>query len=105
MAMLEDSRGTFWVATERSGLYQFDRAARVFRALRRARRERSPARHGAHDSFFAAFLEQPAGTLWVAGYGAGLVRIDLASGRTKRYLPRPAAGRLAERRPGRAARR
>ena len=84
MAMLEDSRGSFWVATERSGLYQFDRKAHAFR--------RFPVDAGApdpRDSFFAAFLEQPSGTLWAAGYGGGLVRIDLASGRTKRYLPDP----------------
>ena len=88
MAMLEDSRGTFWVATERSGLVQFDRATRAFRGF--AVRERAAAgRSPADDSFFAAFLEQPAGTLWAAGYGAGLVRIDLASERTKRYLPDP----------------
>ena len=88
MAMLEDSRGTFWVATERQGLFQFDRATHAFRSF--AVRERAAAGEGdADDSFFAAFLEQPAGTLWVAGYGAGLIRIDLASGRTKRYLPDP----------------
>jgi ligand-binding sensor domain-containing protein/signal transduction histidine kinase len=86
MAVLEDSRGTFWVATERRGLFQFDRAERAFRSF--AVRDRPTAgERGDDDSFFAAFLEQPAGTLWVAGYGAGLVRIDLASGRTKRYLP------------------
>ena len=88
MAMLEDSRGTFWVATERQGLLQFDRAARAFRSF--AVRDRTAAgdRNG-DDSFFAALLEQPAGTLWAAGYGAGLLRFDLASGRTKRYLPDP----------------
>ncbi len=88
MAMLEDSRGTFWVATERKGLFQFDRATHTFRSF--AVRDRAAAgERDADDSFFAAFLEQPAGTLWAAGYGAGLVRIDLASGRTKRYLPDP----------------
>jgi signal transduction histidine kinase/ligand-binding sensor domain-containing protein len=88
MAMLEDSRGTFWVATERSGLFQFDRATHAFRGF--AVRERAAAGGSqADDSFFAAFLEQPAGTLWAAGYGAGLVRIDLASEQTKRYLPDP----------------
>jgi signal transduction histidine kinase/ligand-binding sensor domain-containing protein len=88
MAMLEDSRGTFWVATERSGLYQFDRTAHTFRPFV-VRTESGHGLHDARDSFFAAFLEQPAGTLWAAGYGAGLLRIDLASGRTKRYLPDP----------------
>ena len=88
MAMLEDSRGTFWVATERSGLFQFDRATHAFRGF--AVRDRAAAGGSqADDSFFAAFLEQPAGTLWAAGYGAGLVRIDLASERTRRYLPDP----------------
>ena len=88
MAMLEDSRGAFWVATERNGLLQFDRAAHTFRSF--AVRDRTAAGERASgDSFFAAFLEQPVGTLWVAGYGAGLIRVDLASGRTKRYLPDP----------------
>ena len=88
MAMLEDSRGTFWVATERDGLFQFDRAARRFRTFP-VRDRAAAATRDADDSFYAAFLEQPAGTLWAAGYGGGLVRIDLASGRTKRYLPDP----------------
>ncbi len=88
MAMLEDSRGTFWVATERSGLFQFDRASHTFGRFT-VRDRSATGERNADDSFFAAFLEQPAGTLWVAGYGAGLVRIDLASGRTKRYLPDP----------------
>ena len=88
MAMLEDSRGTFWVATERSGLFQFDRASHAFRRFT-VRDRSATGERNADDSFFAAFLEQPAGTLWVAGYGAGLVRIDLASGRTRRYLPDP----------------
>ena len=87
MAMLEDSRGTFWVATERQGLFQFDRAARTFRSF--PVRDPGASGGGSDEAFFADFLEQPAGTLWVAGYGAGLVRIDLASGRTKRYLPDP----------------
>jgi signal transduction histidine kinase/ligand-binding sensor domain-containing protein len=88
MAMLEDSRGTFWVATERSGIFQFDRASRAFRAFPVRDRGAAGARD-VDDSFFAAFLEQPAGTLWVAGYGGGLVRIDLASERAQRYLPDP----------------
>ncbi len=87
MAMLEDSRGTFWVATERDGLYRFDRTARVFHRFAvpagAARTEQ------VRDSFFCAFLEQPAGTLWVGGYGAGLLQIDLASERTTRSLPDP----------------
>ena len=88
MAMLEDSRGTFWVATERNGLFQFDRGSHAFRSF--AVRDRTAAgERNADDSFFAALLEQPAGTLWAAGYGAGLVRIDLASERTRRYLPDP----------------
>jgi signal transduction histidine kinase/ligand-binding sensor domain-containing protein len=88
MAMVEDSRGTFWVATERSGLFQFDRARHAFRAF--AVRHQAPARESqSDDAFFAALLEQPAGTLWAAGYGAGLIRIDLASERTRRYLPDP----------------
>jgi signal transduction histidine kinase/ligand-binding sensor domain-containing protein len=86
MAMVEDSRGTFWVATERSGLLQFDRATRTFHGFPVRDRAAAGARDP-DDSFFAAFLEQPKGTLWVAGYGGGLVRIDLASGRTKRYRP------------------
>jgi ligand-binding sensor domain-containing protein/signal transduction histidine kinase len=88
MAMMEDSLGTFWVATERSGLFLLDRAAGTFRGFA-VRDQDQAGENGAESSFFAAFLEQPAGTLWVAGYGAGLIRIDLRSGRTKRYLPDP----------------
>ena len=88
MALHEDSRGTFWVATERRGLFQFDRAARTFRRFT-VRDAATAGERAADDTFFAAFLEQPAGTLWVAGYGGGLVRVDLASGRTRRYLPDP----------------
>jgi signal transduction histidine kinase/ligand-binding sensor domain-containing protein len=88
MAMVEDSRGTFWVATERAGLFQFDRAAHEYRSFVVGDRTATGERRAA-DSFFAAFLEQPIGKLWVAGYGAGLIRIDLASARCKRYLPDP----------------
>jgi signal transduction histidine kinase/ligand-binding sensor domain-containing protein len=89
-AMLEDSRGTFWVATERRGLLQFDRNTRTFRSFAVRDRTASGERHVA-DSFFAGLLEQPAGTLWVAGYGAGLVRIDLdvPSERFTHYRPDP----------------
>ncbi len=88
MALLEDSRGTFWVATERRGLFQFDRDTHTFQSF--PIRDRSASgRREPDDWFYAAFLEQPAGTLWVAGYGGGLVRIDLARGRTRRYLPNP----------------
>jgi signal transduction histidine kinase/ligand-binding sensor domain-containing protein len=87
-AMLEDSRGTFWVATERRGLFLFDRDTHAFRSI--AVRDRTVlGKRNVDDSFYAAFLEQPTGTLWVAGYGAGLVRIGLDSGRMKRYLPDP----------------
>ena len=87
-ATVEDSRGTFWVATERKGLFQFDPVARAFRSF--DVRDRTATGGGdADDWFLTAFLEQPAGTLWVASYGAGLIRIDLVSGRTKRYLPDP----------------
>ncbi|MCI4355469.1 MAG: hypothetical protein L3K06_08935, partial [Thermoplasmata archaeon] len=88
MAMLEDSRGAFWVATERRGLFEFNRDALTYRGLV----VHDPAgalEAGTDDSFFSALLEQPAGTMWVAGYGSGLIRIDLATGRTKRYLPDP----------------
>ena len=99
MAMVEDSRGTFWVATERSGLFQLDRATRTFRGFSVRDRAAAGARDP-DDPFFAAFLEQPAGTLWVAGYGAGLVRIDLDQRANQALPPRSAAYRLAERRPG-----
>jgi signal transduction histidine kinase/ligand-binding sensor domain-containing protein len=88
MAMVEDSRGTFWVATERQGLFQFDRVEHVFRSFP-IRDRTATGEHDSAHSFFAAFLEQPTGTLWVAGYGAGLLRIDLATGRTRSYLPDP----------------
>jgi signal transduction histidine kinase/ligand-binding sensor domain-containing protein len=88
MAMREDSRGSFWVATERSGLLQFDRATHSYRPFVLHDRAAAAGR-GAGDAFFAALFEQPSGTLWAAGYGAGLIRIELASGRTTRYLPDP----------------
>ncbi len=88
MAMTEDSRGSFWVATERSGLLEFDRTAHVYRRFVVSGGPAGGAR-GESELFFSAFLEQPAGTVWVAGYGAGLVRIDLATRRSLRYLPDP----------------
>jgi signal transduction histidine kinase/ligand-binding sensor domain-containing protein len=86
MAMTEDSRGSFWVATERSGLLEFDRTSHAYRPFLVSGGPAANAR-GESELFFCAFLEQPAGTLWVAGYGAGLVRIDLATRRSRRYLP------------------
>lgn len=88
MAMLEDSRGTFWVATERRGLLRFDRDRGAFESFDLSDIVSCGGRP-AEGVFFAALLEQPRGTLWAAGYGAGLVRIDLASGRAVRFRPDP----------------
>ena len=82
MAMLEDSRGTFWVATERRGLFQFDRATRTFRGFAvRDRRGGRRARRRTTRSSPPSSSSRPARCGWPATVRASSASTSPASER------------------------
>jgi two-component system sensor histidine kinase ChiS len=93
-SLLEDSAGTLWVGTYGGGLNRFDRDTGQF------------TRYDANDfqnvtdepeefrNVVSAIDEHPAGVLWIATYGGGLVRFDLETETFTSYAPDPADARL-----------
>lgn len=89
-SLFEDSVGVLWVGTYGGGLNRFDRDTGQF------------ARYDADDfqnvtdepeefrNVVWAIDEHPAGVLWIATYGGGLVRFDLEMERFTSYAPDPA---------------
>jgi len=89
-SLFEDSAGVLWVGTFGGGLNRFDRDTEQF------------ARYDADDfqnitdepeefrNVVWAIDEHPAGVLWIATYGGGLVRFDLEMERFTSYAPDPA---------------
>ena len=87
-SLFEDSTGVLWVGTW-GGLNRFDRGTGQF------------ARYDAEDfqnvtdepeefrNVVSAIGEYPAGTLWIATYGGGLVRFDLETETFTSYAPDP----------------
>jgi signal transduction histidine kinase/ligand-binding sensor domain-containing protein len=90
-SLFEDSSGALWVGTYGGGLNRFDRNTGQF------------ARYDADDfqnitdepeefrNVVWAIDEHPAGVLWIATYGGGLVRFDLETETFTSYAPAPAA--------------
>ena len=89
-SLFEDASGVLWVGTYGGGLNRFDRDTGQF------------ARYDAEDfqnitdepeefrNVVWAIDEHPAGVLWIATYGGGLVRFDLEMERFTSYAPDPA---------------
>ena len=89
-SLFEDSAGVLWVGTYGGGLNRFDRDTGQF------------ARYDADDfqnvtdepkefrNVVWAIDEHPAGVLWIATYGGGLVRFDLELEEFTSYAPDPA---------------
>jgi hypothetical protein len=88
-SLYEDSSGGLWVGTYGGGLNRFHRDTGRF------------ARYDTHDfgnitdepeefrNVVWAIDEHPAGFLWIATYGGGLVRFDLETERFTSYAPDP----------------
>jgi diguanylate cyclase (GGDEF)-like protein len=69
--------GGLWIATG-DGVFRLDGRGAVERL----------AVQGSEAPFNTdALLEHPAGTLWVGSWDQGLIRVDLRSGETRRFLP------------------
>jgi signal transduction histidine kinase/ligand-binding sensor domain-containing protein len=89
-SLFEDSAGVLWVGTYGGGLNRFDRSTGQF------------ARYDADDfqnvtdepeefrNVVWAIDEHPAGVLWIATYGGGLVKFDLDTETFTSYAPDPA---------------
>jgi ligand-binding sensor domain-containing protein/signal transduction histidine kinase len=60
-AILEDSRGDFWVGTHSGGLNRLDRRTRTFEAYRHD----PSSRNGLSGNLISTLLEDRSGTLWV----------------------------------------
>jgi PAS domain S-box-containing protein len=82
LSVLEDRRGTLWVGTQR-GLLQFDRGRHAYERWSGARID--PASLSGAPIW--DIREDEDGALWVGTMGAGLHRLDPASGRGTAYLP------------------
>jgi signal transduction histidine kinase/ligand-binding sensor domain-containing protein len=89
-SLFEDSIGVLWVGTYGGGLNRFDRETGHF------------ARYDADDfqnvtdepeefrNVVWAIDEHPAGVLWIATYGGGLIKFDLGTESFTSYAPDPA---------------
>jgi PAS domain S-box-containing protein len=87
--LLVDRAGEVWVGTE-AGLDRFQRPTRTFEHFALGTDDptgRTPVGRTPVD----AILEDSRGVLWVGTSGAGLVRIDPATGSLRRFLHRPDA--------------
>ncbi|MBD0256730.1 MAG: SMP-30/gluconolactonase/LRE family protein, partial [Cytophagales bacterium] len=94
-ALLEDSRGTFWVGTFGDGLHAMDREKGTFRrypsdTTRPSVLSRPFPADGDFTRDGVSFVhEDPSGALWIGAYNAGLVRYEPATAKVTRYNPDP----------------
>ncbi len=94
-ALLEDSRGNFWVGTFGDGLHTMDRGKGTFRrypsdTTRPSVLSRPFPAGGDFTRDGVSFVhEDPSGALWIGAYNAGLVRYEPATGKVTRYNPDP----------------
>ncbi len=80
-ALLQDSRGFVWIGTQ-GGLHRYDgQDIKVF-----VHSPNNPS--SLPDNFITALAEGPAGTVWVGTNNDYLVRLDMATGRFQRLLPK-----------------
>ena len=95
-ALLHDSDGTLWVATQDDGLKRLDAGSRAFYSYRST----SLNRHGLGDNQVTALYQDRTGTLWVGNWFSGLDWVDLTGGGFERYgdasgvLPALGAGKV-----------
>ena len=82
LAVLQDRQGFIWVATE-SGLNRYD--GQQVKIYRRG----APGSEGLDADFINALAEDPAGDLWLATAGGGLVRWDRRTDRFTAFRHNP----------------
>jgi signal transduction histidine kinase/ligand-binding sensor domain-containing protein len=93
-SLFEDSTGVLWVGTYGGGLSRFNRDSGQFT------RYNADDFHNVTDepeefrNVVSAIGEHPAGVLWIATYGGGLVRFDPGTETFTSYAPDPADASL-----------
>ncbi len=97
-ALLEDGAGNLWIGTAGRGLDKLDRSTGTFSHYRRQQqppRENNRENPGNGNSLgndnVTDLLEDPPGTLWIAGHG-GLNRLDTREERFTQYRRTPGDG-------------
>ena len=88
-AIFEDHAGKIWIGSDLTGIGTVDRSSMRVRGAAQLAGTRSLI--GAHT--VRGFLEAPAGVLWVATYGGGLVRVDTNNGSIHRWTKDPTAAK------------
>jgi signal transduction histidine kinase/ligand-binding sensor domain-containing protein len=93
-SLFEDSTGVLWVGTYGGGLNRFDRDAGQFTRYDADDFQNVTDEPEEFRNVVSAIGEQPAGVLWIATYGGGLVRLDLETETFTSYAPDPADARF-----------
>jgi len=88
-ALFEDSTGMLWVGTFGGGLNRFDRATEQFTRYDADDFQNVTDEPVEFRNVVWAIDEYPAGVLWIATYGGGLVKFELESEEFTSYAPDP----------------
>jgi signal transduction histidine kinase/DNA-binding response OmpR family regulator/ligand-binding sensor domain-containing protein len=99
-AMLEDSKGNFWVGTSGDGLQKMNRQTGKFIRYPNHRGNQTPYSAPAYDhgSFrhVTCLMEDKAGLLWIGDFSSGFKVIDPATGQWKLFQQNRKHARLLE---------
>jgi len=88
-SLYEDSAGALWVGTYGGGLNRFHRDTGQFARYDTYDFGNITDEPEAYRNIVWAIDEHPAGVVWIATYGGGLVRFDLETERFTSYAPDP----------------
>jgi signal transduction histidine kinase/ligand-binding sensor domain-containing protein len=88
-SLLEDQSGVLWVGTYGGGLNRFDRDTGQFTHYDAGDFQNVTDEPEEFRNVVWAIGENPAGVLWIATYGGGLVKFELETGEFTSYAPDP----------------
>lgn len=88
-SIFEDGSGDLWIGTFGGGLNRFDRAKEQFTRYDADDFQNVTDEPVEFRNVVWAIDEYPAGVLWIATYGGGLVKFELESGEFTSYAPDP----------------
>jgi two-component system sensor histidine kinase ChiS len=94
-SLFEDGSGALWVGTYGGGLNRFDRDSGRFTHYDAGDFQNVTDEPEEFRNVVAAIDEHPAGVLWIATYGGGLVKFDLDTETFTSYAPDPADPRFS----------
>jgi len=94
-SLFEDSSGVLWVGTYGGGLNRFDRDSGRFTHYDAEDFQNVTDEPEEFRNVVMAIGEHPAGVLWIATYGGGLVQFDLDTETFTSYAPDPADPRVS----------